>query len=140
LANSKRDVYFEMAENMFVLQGKTREEIATQLKLGEKTVRNWAQDGGWESKKASFLDCRQATHLELYGLLRQLTASIRMDMDAKKEVSQARWYALTNLTQSLEKVKKFEGDVAADEKAKDKDGKGDPEKAVREVNEILGLT
>lgn len=139
MANSKKDVYLDVAEQMFVFQNMTREEIAKRLKLSDKTVREWAKEHGWEEKKKQLLECKRATHQELYELVRMLTSGLRQDQADGKEISWQRISALKGLIDSLNITKKYEDAVTTEKDAKEQKADS-PEALTAQVHEILGLT
>jgi uncharacterized protein YjcR len=140
LANSKKEAFYEMAERMFVMEGYTREDIAKRLDLGEKTVRNWAIEGGWEAKKAQARESIQATHLEIYEVIRVVGQALRMDAVNGKVPSAAQINAFRNLVESAPQLKKYEDAVRTEKVAEEqKKNQGDGTELLRTVNEILGI-
>lgn len=140
MANSKKEAFYEHAERMFVEQGATRENIATRLGLGEKTIRLWAIEGGWEQKKSELMKSVTAANLGVYEVIRKYTIALQADLDAGVEVSKQRIDALAKLVKSVGGLKKYEDEVAQEKAEADrKSSAGDADDLVSKVNELLGV-
>ncbi|MDA8087610.1 MAG: DUF1804 family protein [Nitrospiraceae bacterium] len=105
---SKEHLYSEDAERLFVIEQKSPMEIAGELSISEKTIRNWKAKGDWDKKRADYLRGRQAFHEELYEFARTLMKKVRADMEAGKDVSPGRMYALAKMIPYITKVKDYE--------------------------------
>ena len=117
-----------------------REEIAAHLKLSDKTVRVWAKKYGWEEKKAALLECKRATHQELYELVRLMTKAMSEDVAAKKEIAPQRVHALNGLVATVAGLKKYEDQTKQEEKDEKTKGQvSDGAALVEKVHEILGI-
>lgn len=140
MANSKKEAFYEHAERMFVEQGSTRENIAERLGLGEKTVRIWAIEGGWEGKKAALMKTVTAANLGVYEVIRKYTVAIQADLDAGTEVSKQRIDALAKLVKSVGGLKKYEDQVAQERVDIEKKelGAGGEDELIAKVNDLLG--
>jgi uncharacterized protein YjcR len=137
---AKRDLYFSEAERLYVTDHCTVEEIASRLRLNEKTIRNWKAEGDWEGKRKIFLSSQQAFHTELYELTRSLVKSIREDIDAGRDVSASRLYTASKLIPNLIKVKEYEAAAAADKGGADSASAGLTPEVVKMIEQqVLGL-
>jgi len=105
---AKKALYFTEAERLYVIEQCTLSEIASRLRIAERTVRNWKEEGDWERKRLQYLQSRQSFHEELYEFTRQLMKSIKDDMDAGKEVSTGKMYTFARLLPLISKVKEYE--------------------------------
>ncbi|HUH25334.1 MAG TPA: hypothetical protein VLY87_01790 [Flavobacterium sp.] len=65
----------ELAKSYF-LQRLTQKEIAKRLKVTEKTISKWVNEGGWEILRQSLLTTKETQLGRLYRLLDFLTESI----------------------------------------------------------------
>ncbi len=140
MANSKEDRYLDVAENLFVYQAKTREEIAKQLKLSDKTVRVWAKKYNWEEKKAALMECKRSSHLELYELVRLMTQAMSEDAKSKKEISPQRIHALNGLVVTVSGLKKYEGEIQVEREKEERGAQvSDSAALVEKVHDILGI-
>jgi len=134
---AKKAQYFNEAERLYVVEQCTIAEIASRLRLGEKTVRNWKDEGDWETKRLQYVRSKQTFHEELYEFARKLMNSINEDMEAGEKVETGRLYTLTRLLPMLVKVKDYE-DVATKKEA-DKPS-GLTEDVIKLIeSEVLGL-
>ena len=118
---AKRDIHFPEAERLYVIEQMTINEIASKLRLNEKTVRIWKNMGGWETKRKKYLKSKLSFHEELYEFSRKLMTSIKDDLEAGEKVDSGRLYTFTRLLPLITKVKEYE-DIAAqsDEKEQNK--------------------
>lgn len=137
---AKKQLLFADAERLYVIDHCTLGEIASRLGIHEKTVANWKEEGDWENKRRSHLAGKQAFHEELYDFSRKLMQSIKADMDADKEVSPGRFFALTKMLPMLIKTKDYEEIIARKEKEDEKKGSGGiTEETLRIIEEELGI-
>jgi len=134
---AKKAQYFNEAERLYVVEQCTIAEIASRLRLAEKTVRNWKDEGDWETKRLQYVRSKQSFHEELYEFARKLMQSIKEDMEAGEKVETGRLYTLTRLLPMLVKVKDYE-DVAAKKEADKPSGLTDDVIKLIE-SEVLGL-
>jgi hypothetical protein len=111
----KKQLYFAEAERLYIVEQMSLAEIASRLRLAEKTVRNWKDEGDWETKRLGHLRSKQALHEELYEFARSLLKSIKDDIAAEKDVSPGRMYAFTKLLPLVFKAKDYEDVVAKKE-------------------------
>jgi len=112
---AKKQLYFNEAERMYVVEQCTIAEIASRLNLGEKTVRLWKEEGDWDTKRKQFLKERQSLAEELFVFARKLARSIMDDWDKGEKVDQGRLYALARLLPMILKVKDYEANLSEKE-------------------------
>ena len=137
---AKKQLYFNEAERLYVVEQCTLAEIASRLRLAEKTVRNWKDEGDWEAKRVGHLKSKEAFHEELYEFARKLMRSIKEDMDKGEKVDPGRMYAFTRLLPLITKVKDYEDVVAKKEKDEDTTKPGLTEDVLKVIErEVLGL-
>ena len=105
---SKQQLYGAEAERMYVIEQLTIAEIASRLRVNEKTIRSWKEAGDWDLKRGAYLKTKQSFHEELYEFGRLLLKQIREDMAAGTPVDANRLYTLTRLIPQLVKVKDYE--------------------------------
>lgn len=115
---AKKQIYYTEAERLYVVEQMTFSEIASRLNLAEKTIRNWKQEGDWETKRLEYLKEKRQFHEELYHFARKLAKSIENDMDTGKKIDPGRMYAFTRLLPLIYRVKEYEDVV---NKAEDKE-------------------
>lgn len=137
---AKKQLLFADAERLYVIDHCTLGEIASRLGIHEKTVSNWKEEGDWDNKRRRHLAGKQAFHEELYDFSRKLMQSINADMEAGKEVSPGRFFALTKMLPMLIKTKDYEEIIARKEKEDEKKGSGGiTEDTMRQIEEQLGI-
>jgi uncharacterized protein YjcR len=112
---AKKHLYFNEAERLYIVEQCTIAEIASRLKLGEKTVRLWKEEGDWDTKRKQFLKERQSLAEELFVFARKLARSIMDDWDKGEKVDQGRLYALARLLPMILKVKDYEANLSEKE-------------------------
>jgi uncharacterized protein YjcR len=83
---AKKALYFNEAERLYVVEQMTLAEIASRLRLAERTVRTWKDEGDWETKRLHGLQEKQRFDEELYVFARTLMAKIRADLEAGEKV------------------------------------------------------
>jgi hypothetical protein len=115
---AKKQLYCAEAERLYVIEQCTFAEIASRLKVNEKTVRSWKDAGDWEAKRLQYLKSRESFHEELYTFGRLLLKKIREDMEAGTQVDAGRLYTLTRIIPQLTRIKDYE------EVARKKEGEG----------------
>ncbi len=135
---SKKPLFYNEAERLFVIEQMTIDEIASRLNLGSRTVRNWKDQHDWDSKKKNYLKSKQAFHEELYEFARKLMYSIKDDLDNGEKVDAGRMYTFTRMLPLITKIKEYE-DVAV-KKEKKQENKGLTKDIVELIEqEVLGL-
>lgn len=134
---AKKDIYFDTAEHLYVIDQHTLNEIASRLSVSERTLVNWKAQGEWDEKRKQYLASRQSFHEELYLLARDIAASVRADIRDGKRVDAGRLYTLTRLIPNLLKAKDYEDAAVHD---KEKSGGGLDEEVIKVIEEeILGI-
>lgn len=73
----KKQVEYDYAKTLFVKDGLTQKEIASRLKLSEKTVGKWVKDGEWETLKKSMLVTKENQLIMLYDQLDFVNTDIK---------------------------------------------------------------
>jgi len=135
---AKKQLYFNEAERLYVVEHCTIAEIASRLRLGEKTVRLWKDEGDWENKRIKHLKSKEAFHEELYEFARKLMKTIKEDMDNGEKVDPGRMYAFTRLLPLITKVKDYEDVLHKKEKEEGKSGLTEDVLKIIE-REVLGI-
>ena len=132
-------MYYEEAERRYVVDQMTIAEIASRLRLSEKTVWSWKEEGQWEKKRRQHLEEKKAFHEELYVFARKLLSSITADMDSGEKVDTGRLYTLGRLIPMLTKTKEYEETVKGREAAGDKPAQITADVVKLIEREVLGL-
>ena len=78
----KKAAYYEVAKNLYVLEGKTLEEIAEQLNVSVVTLSRWKREGNWDelrikarAQRESFLELYQEVRYMLLKRLHEMLKS-----------------------------------------------------------------
>jgi hypothetical protein len=118
---AKKAALFADAERFYVVEQMTLAEIADRLKICERTVRTWKDEGKWEERRKQLLASKESFHAELYEFARKLMRSIKDDIDAGEKIDAGRLYTFSRLLPAITKVKEYEDQVvASDPKAAEK--------------------
>lgn len=112
---SKKAALFADAERLYVVEQMTLAEIATRLRICERTVRAWKDEGKWDERRKQLVSSKEAFHAELYEFARKLMRSIKDDMDAGEKVDAGRLYTFSRILPTITKVKEYEDQVAGAE-------------------------
>ena len=136
---SKKPLYYNEAERLYVYDHLGIEEIASKLNLGSRTVRNWKDENDWDKKRKEYLKSKQAFHEELYEFARKLMHSIQEDLANGEKVDPGRMYAFTRMLPLITKIKEYE-DISS-KKEKIQENKGLTEDIIKLIEEeVLGIT
>jgi hypothetical protein len=82
---SKKNLYYNEAEQLYVTQQLNFNEIADRLKLNEKTIRNW-KTKDWDIKRKQFLKNQESLHEKSYNLQQMLLSSIEHDLEREEAI------------------------------------------------------
>jgi len=108
---TKREIYFEKAQHLFVIEQKTLPEVARELQhVSEGTLRIWSSKHGWVEKRKRALSSKDAFHVQLYETARAISLSIEEDIKAGhvKDIPPSRYYALARIIETIPKSKTAE--------------------------------
>lgn len=126
------------AEEMYLKGAFSFKEIAEQLQLAEKTVRLWADAGGWREKRAALLEARRSLDTRLYELANNLMDSIERDYAEGAEVDPRRLDALTRIVDKIQAAHKYASTRKSEEKqAEQSDGLSD--EALQKIEQSLKI-
>ncbi|MBN2189330.1 MAG: hypothetical protein JW699_07735 [Chitinispirillaceae bacterium] len=134
---AKENLYGPEAERLYVTEQSTIAEIASRLRIAERSVRNWKERGRWDEKRQAYLNSRRAFHEELYDFGQHLLRKIREDEMNGVPVAPHRYHALMSICPNLTKIRDYE-DVSRQRTDKTKPG-AKTEDAVKAVRSVLGL-
>lgn len=105
---AKKHLYYNEAERLYVVEQCPLSEIASRLRVSEKTLRAWKEEGNWDKKRLQFLQQKQSFSEELFTFAKKLARSIMDDWDKGERVDPGRLYAFTRLLPLIFKTKDFE--------------------------------
>lgn len=134
---TKKDTLAAIAERMYVIEQMTINELASQLQVHEKSIRNWKEEFGWDKKRAQFLSSKAMFHEELYNFARKLMSSIEYDIANNNKVDPGRMFTFSKILPLITKIKEYEDGVAKQDSDKPKEITPD---FIKEINEqFLGI-
>lgn len=132
---SKKGLYFEEAERLFVVEQLNLLEIANRIPVSERTLRNWKEEGDWDVKRSNYLSQRTSFHNELYDFTRELLTKVREDIAAGQDPNSGQLYTLMKLLDKLTKVKEYEDQT---EKEDPKTAKPSKEEVMADIIAMFG--
>jgi hypothetical protein len=101
----------DVAEQLYIQYQLSFDEIAARIGRCEKTVRLWADEGGWREKRQAFIRTQLSTHERLYDLVNKLIDKAQQDLESGDvDVGVGRLHAINNLSKSLKDMYRYEDD------------------------------
>lgn len=113
---SKKKLYYDQAQNLYVVEQCTINEIASRVPVSEKTIRNWKDQGNWEEKRKKLIKSQTAFHSDLYNFSRKIMKSVEEDIENGEKVDPGRMYFLNNIIKNILKIKEYEDDIQGEKK------------------------
>lgn len=110
----KKALLFAKAEKMYIEDLMTFEAIANALEVSERTVRNWAQEGNWETKRARFAEFQESLHDDAREIATLLAQKIKEQLNNGQEPANHLLFSFTRIASSLIKMRDYEKTIAAD--------------------------
>lgn len=145
----KRDVLMPAAERMFVVEQATIDTIASELKIAEKTVRNWKKEGDWDTKRSKYNKVKTDFHEDLYVLARKIMKLLQIEVDRLVENAgksdeeqdsriESRINSLSRLLDKLPKTKDYETVIKNEKAAEQEEKEITGDMIAQKAREILG--
>lgn len=85
---TKRDTYFNKAQELYCTELMPIKTIAEKLNLHPRTLINWGKSGNWKSKRMRFNNDRRSFFLDLCDLCIKLMSSVEKDIALGKKPCQ----------------------------------------------------
>lgn len=136
---AKKHLYYDQAEQLYVVEQLTLREIADRLPVSERTIGDWSREGNWDDKRRQHIESRRMFHEELYSLGRKLIKAVNDDLDAGQEVSHRRLNSIARIVPLLLKAKEYEEVVREHKKEEDEAPDTNTDRVIDLVNQILGI-
>lgn len=136
MAYNKKQNYYAEAERLYVIEGMNLDDIAARVNITTRSLSDWKKEGEWERKRKNLLAQKNAFHEELYDFSRVLLRRIKTDIENGEDPSTGQLYTLTNLLNSIGKVKVYE-DQKESEKPK-AENINKKESLMLAIEEIIG--
>ena len=77
--HSKKNIFGDGAERLYVIDGFTVRQIAEAYQIGKKAIYNWSADGNWTQKRKEYLESGQAVHQKIQEIKRRYATQILDD-------------------------------------------------------------
>jgi hypothetical protein len=83
VAGRKETAYFDQAERLYVVEGKTFAQIIAALvgQVSERSLSNWKEKGGWEAKRRQFM----ASQRDPLAIAREVQVSLMEAIDGRRQ-------------------------------------------------------
>ena len=92
----------------------TFEAIARELEVSERTVRNWAGEGTWDTKRKKFINFQESLQDDAREIATLLAQKIKEQLGEGKEPANHLLFSFTRIASSLLKIREYEKTVAAE--------------------------
>ena len=112
----------ERAEQLFVIDGMTLEEVAGMLDLSPRTVANWSVEGGWTAKRREYRNA--ASEIRRYATLTRL----KLIKDAMTSLDPQKVYAFAALERVTNRLPIDDGRLSI---GKTENGEQIPEREIK---------
>ena len=110
----KKVLLLTQAEKMYVEDLMTFEAIARELEVSERTVRNWAGEGTWDTKRKKFINFQESLQDDAREIATLLAQKIKEQLGEGKEPANHLLFSFTRIASSLLKIREYEKTVAAE--------------------------
>jgi len=135
---AKKHIYYDEAENLYVTELMTINEISERLKLSPRVIAYWKKDKDWDEKRKEFVRSKQNFHEDIYEFSREIMQSIREDVKKGEKIDPGRMYYFTRMLPIMLKVKQYE-DAAIKTGFSENKKTLTPEEVAYIQEEVLGL-
>lgn len=125
----KKSQLYDRAEQLYVEQLWTYEAIAKELDCSDRTLRNWAKESRWDTKRKNFKNAQERLSDDVREIALMLADKIKGQLDNQIEPSPHVLNAFTRMAASLIRVRDYdksvEGEVGMDDNTSNKSAAGD---------------
>lgn len=135
---SKKHMYYEEAQRLYVTELMTIREISSKLKVSQRIIGYWKKDNDWDEKRKEFIKSKQSFHGDIYEFAKEIMQGIREDCKKGEKIDSGRMYYFTRMLPMMIKVKQYEDEAKQKQVAEDK--KTLPPEVIRYIEEeLLGM-
>lgn len=127
----------DVARDLYIHEAMSFDEIARRIGRSDKTIRVWAEKGGWKERREALLLSKGSVHEKLYTVIDRLADSVIRDCDGGNELDAGRLYTLKGLIDSMAKLQRYEKDEGAESDEPQKN-ELTPEELAAKVAEVMG--
>ena len=110
----KKVLLNDTAQKKYVEDLMTFEAIARELDVSERTVRNWAGEGNWDTKRTKFREFQESLHEDAREIATLLAQKIKEQLGEGKEPSNHLLNSFTKIASSMIKMRDYEKAIAAE--------------------------
>ena len=104
----------KQAENLYIEEGMSIEDICLNLDISRRTIFYWKKKYDWDKSRNKKYNSESKLSTELTDIALKFMQKISKNMDNKIPTSQSEYYALINLIKNIPEVKKYEKSVEKD--------------------------
>lgn len=123
----KKSQLYDRAEQLYVEELRTYEQIAAELGCSDRTLRNWSKQGRWDTKRIRLKDQQESLSDEVRQIALLLAKKLKDQLGEDIEPSPHILNAFTRMASSLLQVRSYdksiEQDMAQEGDASLKEGK-----------------
>lgn len=110
---AKKSEYYQIAEQLFVVDRLSVSDIAKRIPVSERTVGDWRRDGQWDDRRDTMAALQTSTTEKLHKLVDKLIDNTVASIEGGTEPSQSQLYLIGKLTPALIRMQKFEETVTS---------------------------
>ena len=104
----------KQAENLYIEEGMSIEDICRNLDISRRTIFYWKKKYDWDKSRNKKYKSESKLSTELTDIALKFIQKISNNMDNKIPTSQSEYYALINLIKNIPEVKKYEKSIEKD--------------------------
>lgn len=134
----KKSILYDRAEQLYVEDLWTYEQVAQELKCSGRTIRNWAKDGRWELKRNNLAEMQQSLHQDARDIAMLLARKIKGQLEEDKMPAPHILNAFTRMSLTLLRAKEYEKECEAEAEVAQDDEKT-IEAARAKFKEVFGV-
>lgn len=110
----KKSQLYDRAEQLYVEELWTFEAIAKELDCSDRTLRNWAKESRWETKRKNFKNAQERLSDDVREIALLLAEKIKGQLDNEIEPSPHVLNAFTRMASSLIRVRDYDKSVESE--------------------------
>jgi hypothetical protein len=135
---SKKQIYYEEAERLYVTELLSLREIASKLKVSQRVLSYWKKDNNWEEKKREYIESQQSVHGDMYKFAKSLLKNLMEDSEKGEKIDAPRLHFLSKLVPMMAKLKQYEDTAMKKEVSENRTTI--PPETIKELEEkVLGI-
>lgn len=132
----KKSQLYDRAEQLYVEELWTFEQIARELECSDRTLRNWAKQGRWDTRRVNFQNAQEKLSDDVRDIALLLASKIKGQLESEIEPSPHVLNAFTRMASSLIQVRNYDKSIEQDATPTDIACKRD--EALATFNQLFG--